>query len=359
MCKNFSCWNCFTKTYQEQRVRAITSCSHKISIAAVSGQKLVWIFWPNGVEWRGTNLLFFFSRPPLLTPTSSLRCLRFPPTISWTQSKTNLSCAAAPTHWLASLLVECLPHLWMKRPLLLHLQLLVVDVRVGLNASVRLLLSALWRIFCNSAWYTGLIFAQIVTHTPLGALSLSLCSVLIPLMLKSPLHFCRHNSFCQGFLQSKLNQNRSVVIPLLHFSLIPAACFFFSSTLSFFTLSHCGVSIPAAHLADPLRCRGPGHPWSTGRCRCSWRPRRTAPPVLPAPLTGPRAPGRSECTTLQQRERKKLWPCDLLLECNELLGLCQASWTSACPYSGCWCDLSSDLTVCGRFFIVLMCLLHV
>lgn len=122
-----------------------------------------------------------------------------------------------------------------------------------------------------------------------------------------------------------------------------------------------GFLSPSPHLEVPLRRRGPGRPWSTGRCHCSWRPRRTAPPVLPAPPTGPRAPGRSECTRLQQRDREgksilSSFHCDLavschlLLHCIELHSPSSVLSTSACPYGGCWADLLRVFIVYSLFF---------
>lgn len=84
---------------------------------------------------------------------------------------------------------------------------------------------------------------------------------------------------------------------------------------------------PLPHLEDPLRCRGPVRPWSTVRCQCSWRPRRTAPLVPPAPPTGLLAPGRSERTTLQQKDREgnqflNSFHSDLAMSCHLFLLHC-------------------------------------
>ena len=231
---------------------------------------------------------------------------------------------------------------------------------------MRLLLSALWGIFSNSAWYTGLISAQIVTHTPLGSsLSPSLLSV-HSLNVKKPLHFSGIIAFVR-VLTVKTEPKpwlsySPFFTPLWSLQLGEAAIFFFFFSIP--SLPWQDFFSPSPHLGVPLRRRGPSRPWSTGRCRCSWRPRRTAPPVLPAPPTGPRAPGRSECTRLQQRDREgksilSSFHCDLavschlLLHCIELHSPSSVLSTSACPYGGCWADLWRVFIVYRLFFTVL------
>lgn len=133
------------------------------------------------------------------------------------------------------------------------------------------------------------------------------------------------NSFCQGSYSQKLDWNSNGGISPFYFM------------FTFFLIPY---------LADPLLCRGPDHPWSTGRCRCSWKPRRTEPPVLPARLTGRQAPERSAHTTLRKKHRDgeinfRLLPLrpdpdHLLLLCIELQSLSLLLLTHACPYGGCW-----------------------
>lgn len=142
-------------------------------------------------------------------------------------------------------------------------------------------------------------FLPTLSLTRLLALnSRSLCSMLIPLMLKSLYTFEGKISFVRVFY----SQNRIKTVAVL-----------FPFSTSLWSLQHGEVQLyfflsptagfPPPHLADPPQCRGPAHPWSTGRCRCSWRPRRTVPPFLPAPPIGLQAPGRSECTMLRQKNR--------------------------------------------------------
>lgn len=65
------------------------------------------------------------------------------------------------------------------------------------------------------------------------------------------------------------------------------------------------ITLLSTHRVDPLQYQEPSHPWSTAQCRCSWRPHKIILHALPAPPTGLQALERSECISLQQKNRNR------------------------------------------------------